>query len=45
MFNFTRQEVYTKDTTFDVNSLMFYRIVDMKKAIYEIDDFNRLSST
>jgi regulator of protease activity HflC (stomatin/prohibitin superfamily) len=39
VFNFTRQEVYTKDTILlDVNSLMFYRIVDMKKAIYEIDD-------
>jgi len=39
VFNFTRQEVYTKDTILlDVNSLMYYRIVDMKKAIYEIDD-------
>merc|ERR1740130_2458305 len=39
VFNFTRQEVYTKDTILlDVNSLMYYRIVDIKKAIYEIDD-------
>jgi len=31
--------VYTKDTILlDVNSLMYYRIVDIKKAIYEIDD-------
>ena len=39
MFNFMKQEVYTKDTVLlDVNALMFYRIVDIKKAIYEVDD-------
>ncbi|KAK8800677.1 hypothetical protein WA158_000002 [Blastocystis sp. Blastoise] len=39
VFDFLRQEVYTKDTILlDVNSLMYYRIVDIKKAIYEVDD-------
>jgi regulator of protease activity HflC (stomatin/prohibitin superfamily) len=39
VFNFMRQEVYTKDTILlDVNSLMYYRIRDVKKAIYEVED-------
>jgi len=39
VFNFLRQEVYTKDTVLlDVNALMYYRIFDIKKAIYEVDD-------
>lgn len=39
LFNFSRQEVYTKDTILlDVNSLMYYKIVDVKKASYEVDD-------
>lgn len=39
VFNFLRQEVYTKDTiVLDVNSIMYYRIVDIKKAVYEVDD-------
>lgn len=39
LFNFSRQEVYTKDTILlDVNSLMYYKIVDVKKAVYEVDD-------
>ena len=39
VFNFLRQEVYTKDTILlNVNSIMYYRIVDAKKAIYEVDD-------
>jgi regulator of protease activity HflC (stomatin/prohibitin superfamily) len=39
MFNFVRQEVYTKDTILlDVDSLMYYRIVNAKDAIYEVDD-------
>ena len=39
VFNFMRQEVYTKDTILlDVNSIMYYRIVDANKAIYEVDD-------
>ena len=39
VFNFSRQEVYTKDTILlDVNSIMYYKIVDVKKAIYEVDD-------
>ena len=34
-----RQEVYTKDTILlDVNSLMYYRISDVKAAIYEVED-------
>lgn len=39
MFNFPRQEVYTKDTVLmDINALMYYKIVDIKKAVYEVDD-------
>lgn len=39
VFNFQRQEVYTKDTILlDVNSLMYYRIDDVRKAIYEVED-------
>lgn len=39
MFNFLRQEVYTKDTILlNVNSIMYYRIIDARKAIYEVDD-------
>ena len=39
VFNFMRQEVYTKDTILlDVNSLMYYRISDVKAAIYEVED-------
>lgn len=39
VFNFLRQEVYTKDTILvDVNSLMYYSIGDIKKAIYEVED-------
>lgn len=47
VFNFLRQEVYTKDTVLlDVNALMFYRIFDIKKAIYEVDDLQTaLSNT
>lgn len=41
VFNFPSQEVYTRDTILlDVNSIMFYRIVDIKKAVYEVDDLN-----
>eukprot|EP00698_Gefionella_okellyi_P011928 TRINITY_DN3184_c0_g1_i1.p1 TRINITY_DN3184_c0_g1~~TRINITY_DN3184_c0_g1_i1.p1 ORF type:complete len:358 (+),score=51.99 TRINITY_DN3184_c0_g1_i1:34-1107(+) len=47
MFNFLKQEVYTKDTVLmDVNALMYYRIFDIKKAIYEVDDLQAaLSNT
>ena len=39
IFNFLKQEVYTKDTILmDVNAMMYYRIVDIHKAIYEVDD-------
>ena len=39
IFNFPSQEVYTKDTIIlNVNSLMYYRIVDVKKALYEVDN-------
>lgn len=41
VFNFPIQEVYTRDTILlDVNSIMYYRIVDIKKAVYEVDDLN-----
>ena len=39
VFDFMPQEVYTKDTILlDVSSIMYYSIVDVKKAIYEVDD-------
>lgn len=39
VFNFLPQEVYTKDTILlDVSSIMYYSIVDVKKAVYEVDD-------
>ena len=39
VFNFLSQEVYTKDTILlDVSSIMYYSIVDVKKAVYEVDD-------
>lgn len=39
VFNFLRQEVYTKDTILvDVNALMYYSIGDVRKAIYEVED-------
>ncbi|ETV77278.1 hypothetical protein H257_08727 [Aphanomyces astaci] len=41
IFVFPAQEVYTRDTILlDVHSVMFYRIVDIKKAVYEVDDLN-----
>eukprot|EP00004_Rigifila_ramosa_P025606 TRINITY_DN769_c0_g1_i1.p1 TRINITY_DN769_c0_g1~~TRINITY_DN769_c0_g1_i1.p1 ORF type:complete len:362 (+),score=115.79 TRINITY_DN769_c0_g1_i1:119-1087(+) len=47
LFNFMEMEVYTKDTVLvNVNALMFYRIVDIRKAIYEVDDLlGALSNT
>jgi len=47
VFNFLTQEVYTKDTVLlDVNALMYYRITDIKKAIYEVDNLEgALSNT
>ncbi|KAJ5066303.1 hypothetical protein M0811_03636 [Anaeramoeba ignava] len=47
VFNFLPQEVYTKDTVLlDVNALMYYRISDVLKAVYEIDDLQgALSNT
>ena len=39
IFDFQTQEVYTKDTILlDVNSIMYYRIVYVCKAVYEVDD-------
>jgi len=47
VYHFLPMEVYTKDTILlDVNSLMYYRIVDVRKAIYEVDDLqSALSNT
>ncbi|KAJ5076017.1 hypothetical protein M0811_06879 [Anaeramoeba ignava] len=47
IFNFLPQEAYTKDTVLlDVNALMYYRIVDVAKAVYEVDDLQgALSNT
>mmetsp|Transcript_6826 Transcript_6826/g.16206 ORF Transcript_6826/g.16206 Transcript_6826/m.16206 type:complete len:362 (-) Transcript_6826:35-1120(-) len=45
VFNFLRQEVYTKDTVLmDVNSLMYYSIGDIKLAIYQVDDLQNAIS-
>jgi regulator of protease activity HflC (stomatin/prohibitin superfamily) len=39
VFNFQEQQVFTKDTVLvDVDAVMYYRIFDVKKAVYEIDD-------
>jgi regulator of protease activity HflC (stomatin/prohibitin superfamily) len=39
VFNFMPQDVFTRDTVLvSVNALMFYRIVDVRKAVYEVDD-------
>ena len=41
LFNFIPQEVYTRDTIqLEVNALMYYRIVDVKKAMYGVDDLH-----
>lgn len=41
LFNFIPQEVYTRDTIqLTVNALMYYRIVDVKKALYGVDDLH-----
>ncbi|KAN0047792.1 hypothetical protein ACTA71_002178 [Dictyostelium dimigraforme] len=47
VFNFLKQEVYTKDTVLlDVHAIMFYKIFDIKKAIYEVEDLQgALSNT
>ncbi|KAJ4460283.1 putative SPFH domain/Band 7 family protein [Paratrimastix pyriformis] len=47
VFNFLRTEVFTKDgLLLDVNSLMYYRITDIKAAVYEVDDLlSALSNT
>lgn len=45
VFNFLRQEVYTKDTILlDVNSLMYYSIGDIKQAIYQVEDLQNAIS-
>lgn len=39
LFNFVKQEVYSRDTVqLEVSCFMLYRIVDVRKAIYEVDD-------
>uniref|UniRef100_A0A7S3GF14 Band 7 domain-containing protein n=1 Tax=Palpitomonas bilix TaxID=652834 RepID=A0A7S3GF14_9EUKA len=47
VFNFLRQEVFTRDTVYiNVNALMYYSIDDIKKAVYEVDDLSSaLSNT
>ena len=47
VFNFMRQEFYTKDTVLlDINFLMYYRIWDIQKAMYENPDLaSALSGT
>eukprot|EP00505_MAST-04D_sp_SCG-Rhode-Island_P002660 Stramenopile-MAST_4_protein_2660 len=42
LFNFVPQEVYTKDTIqVRVNALMYYKITDVKKAIYGVEDLHQ----
>ena len=37
VFNFQEQQVFTKDTVLvDVDAVMYYKIVDVKKAVYEL---------
>lgn len=39
LFSFVKQEVYSRDTVLlEVSCFMLYRIVDVRKAIYEVDD-------
>lgn len=39
VFNFPRQKVYTKDTVeMTVNAVMYFKISDIHKAVYEVDD-------
>lgn len=39
LFSFVKQEVYSRDTVMlEVSCVMFYRIVDVRRAIYEVDD-------
>lgn len=39
LFDFVKQDVYSKDTVLlEVNCFMLYRVVDVRKAIYEVDD-------
>ncbi|KAJ6248446.1 hypothetical protein M0813_17640 [Anaeramoeba flamelloides] len=47
VFNFLRQEVFTKDTVLlDVNALMYYRITSIYKAVYDVADLQiALSNT
>jgi regulator of protease activity HflC (stomatin/prohibitin superfamily) len=41
VYNFLRQDVYTKDTVLlEVNAIMYYSISDTRKAIYEVDDLD-----
>lgn len=39
LFQFVRMEVYSKDTVaLEVNAVMFYRVVDVRRAIYDVQD-------
>lgn len=39
LFDFVKQEVYSKDTVLlEVDTVMYYRITDVRRAIYEVDD-------
>jgi regulator of protease activity HflC (stomatin/prohibitin superfamily) len=39
LFQFLRIEVYSKDTVLlDVSAVMFYRVVDVRRAIYDVQD-------
>lgn len=41
VYNFLRQDVYTKDTVLlEVNAIMYYSISDTRKAIYEVEDLD-----
>lgn len=39
LFQFLRMDVYSKDTVLlDVSAVMFYRVVDVRRAIYDVQD-------
>ncbi len=39
LFSFVKQDVYSRDTVLlEVSCFMLYRIVDVRKSIYEVDD-------
>lgn len=45
IYNFLNQDAFTKDTvSIKVNCLMYYKVIDVKKAIYEVEDLTQAIS-